>query len=316
MTPSRVGLTALIVLAMFTSACSSPAGPGSTQQSAASAAESAAAESTAAESTAPESAASESNSADDAGGATFTVEQANFQVRYRLDGSVVSSSAVGIDVPAGTRFSATADSNTGTTATAGQRIGTLSVPEPTGQDDGTVDASLRALVRSRVGPVVAPVAGAVTSSATSVRIATAGLDLAVPLKPLQELRYRGMRFTGTATVETVLGQRNVPCQAVWVEPVQQDEEGATAMVRCRLAPSVETAAGIPAVLTLTSSAIPDAVTVPVIYVGLDAAGKNYVARVRDGATFTHKPVVVGPTDGVRRVVISGLSAGDVLAPAE
>lgn len=247
----------------------------------------------------------------------LTVQPSVFEVAYRLDGIVASSSAVGIDVPPGTQFTPSVTS--GTEVAEGGRVGSLEVVETAdGTPGGTVEESQRTLAMARSGEVTAPVAGTVQVGGGAARVETAGLDVVVTLQPLQELRYRALALSGTATVETVLGQRQSACMAVWLEALptagEDPESAATSAVHCRLAPDVETAAGLPAVLTLTSSRQADVIAVPLIYIGLDATGHNYIARVREGSTVVDRTVVVGVTDGVRRLITEGLKAGDVLTP--
>jgi hypothetical protein len=255
----------------------------------------------------------------------FTVAASDFQIVYRLDAVVAQGDSVGVDVPSGTTIRPSVES--GQNIRAGDQIGEV-IPGPKGPDadGGTVVRSRQELIGNSLGPIRAPVSGAVEVSAESARIVGPGLDVVVGLKPLQELRYRGMRFEGVASVETVLGQRRVPCTAVWLAPREiadtAQEDGVdgggpgVTSVRCRLPDSVETAAGLPAALELTSQKLPGALVVPAIYVGLDRLGRNYVAHVRVGETYVERPVVVGPTDGVRRVVTSGISIGDRLVPIE
>jgi hypothetical protein len=236
-------------------------------------------------------------------------------VTYRLDGLVEAGDAVRVDVPDGTEFvSAIGESES--RVTAGQTLGALRLisTEPA---SGTVAESRSQLAASRVGDVIAPVSGVATFGPDAVAIKSAGLDVVVPLKPLQELRYRALRFSGTATVETVLGQRKSPCVAIWLQEMPgaaESEQEASSAVHCRLAANVETAAGLPAVLTLASTPEEGAIAVPLIYIGLDTTGTNYLARVREGPTTVDRPVVVGATDGVRRVITSGLEPGELLDP--
>lgn len=252
---------------------------------------------------------------------TWTVATSTFEVVYRLDGVVNASAAVGIDVPAGTRLRPAVP--TGNVVAKGDVLGSLRLQDASSGAPaaGTVAESRRRLVAARLATLVAPTSGRARLTASSARVDNQGLDVVVPLKPLQELRYRGLRLNGTATVETVLGQRQSDCVAVWIQPIAAaaaadsgSEPTASAAVHCRLAADLETAAGLPAVLTLASVRQSDVVAVPLIYIGLDKTGENYVARVRRGAAFVEQPVVVGSTDGVRRVITKGLAPGDVLAP--
>jgi hypothetical protein len=253
---------------------------------------------------------------------TFAVEKSVFQVTYRLDGSISTSLAVGVDVPTGTKFETTRKS--AALVKKEQLLGSLRAKSAAidSARDGTVAESQRQLVAARLRPITAPLSGLARLTPSSARVESPGLDVVVPLKPLQELRYRGMNLTGEATVETVLGQRDSACVAVWIEQTasaiksdsaEVDAAGSSA-VHCRLAADLETAAGLPAVLTLTSQRQTDIIAVPLIYIGLDKTGENYVARVRQGGSSVERPIVVGSTDGVRRVVTEGLAAGDVIVP--
>lgn len=145
-----------------------------------------------------------------------------------------------------------------------------------GGAEGTVAASRLGVLRGRTGEVVAPVAG-------------------------------------VADVETVVGQRKVECQAVWLSAKDDGEDaGAGSRVHCRLPDNAETVAGIPAVMTLASPKLTDVIAVPYLFVGLDAAGEDYVVNVVEGDSTVERPVVVGVTDGVRRVIHSGINPGDEL----
>jgi multidrug efflux pump subunit AcrA (membrane-fusion protein) len=249
----------------------------------------------------------------------FRVKKTRFQVTYRLDAATAEGSAIGIDVPFGTRLVPSVES--GQRVKPGQVLGRIELVGGLSDAEGTVEQS-RDLLRARsVGPVLAEVGGVARISGSAVWVESSGIDVVVGLKPLQELRYRGMAFSGSASVETVLGQQAVPCMAVWLsrsksDPDPEANSGAElASVHCRLGENVETAPGLSAVLVLASPAQNDVVTVPIIYIGLDAGGENYVARVRQGdGSYSERPVIVGATDGVRRVVLSGLEPGDVLAP--
>jgi hypothetical protein len=249
----------------------------------------------------------------------LAVQESVFEVTYRLDGVISKSTSVGIDIPSGTSFAPSGAS--GSEVKKGQSLGAL-VAERShadGTQEGTVARSQRALVATRLRSVPAPLSGRAMLSTASARVEQDGLDVVVPLKPLQELRYRGMNFSGQATVETVLGQRTSPCVAVWIDTAVTGPEpaeggaAASASVHCRLAADIETAAGLPAVLTLTSQRLDDVLAIPLIYIGLDQTGENYVVRAREGTAWVERRVVVGATDGVRRVVTSGLRPGDVVS---
>ena len=71
-------------------------------------------------------------------------------------------------------------------------------------------------------------------------------------------------------------------------------------------------AGAADVETLASPKLTDVIAVPYLFVGLDAAGEDYVVNVVEGDSTVERPVVVGVTDGVRRVIYSGINPGDEL----
>lgn len=247
----------------------------------------------------------------DASEDSLVLKPSQFQISYRLDAAVVSSTAVGFDVPAGMRLNWS--DGLASSVHAGAVVGRL-VADPRAAGSlgtGTVGKSRRAATAAREATVRAPVDGGVVRGGTP-GIAKQGLDLAADLSPLQVLRYESSAFTGEASVETTLGQQHVACVAVWITPGK--ESGGGARVHCRLPDSVETTAGIPGVLGLRTAAQRSALAIPVRYVGLDATGRDYVVQVSTGSSTRTQPVTVGATDGVRRVLTSGVAAGVVLVP--
>jgi hypothetical protein len=258
-------------------------------------------------------------------GESLLVEASRFQVVYRLEGTSESSTKVGIDIPQGLIFRPARAS--GSVVATSDQLGRRELP-PGLRAQLTKDAAKSSIAASRFralsqreGPATAAVPGVVTLSSTEVAIASAGIDAVAPLSPLQELRYRGFGFTAEASVETILGQRTVPCQAVWLGPRSAaaqpgDAGGGSRAVHCRLSADVETAAGLPVLVTLRSPVIPDAVVVPSRYIGLDSASASYVVTARVGGALLKRSVIVGPTDGVRRLIVSGVKPGTVLEPFE
>lgn len=255
---------------------------------------------------------------------TLTVKKRNLTVRYKLQGSSVASDHVGLPTPDNTRFDAGVQA--GGDVRSSMRIGRL-VP-----DSGTLAALRRAASTStvarsqltaltqRAGDVVAPVDGKFAASGSRRLIQSSGLDAVVPITPLQELRYRSFQFNGTVTLETVFGQRTARCVAVWLEAGvagaagQAEQQPGQGQLHCRIPADVESAAGLPLTVTLTARTLPGVLAIPAIYVGLDRDGKNYIVKARRGGEWTDIPVVVGPSDGVVRVIVSGITEADVLAP--
>jgi hypothetical protein len=162
------------------------------------------------------------------------------------------------------------------------------------------DARLTELSKSE-GPVLAPVPGRLRGPASQAQVTAPGIDVVVDLTPIQNLRYQSLLFAGEADIETVIGQRSVPCLAVWVE----DGSG----LHCRLPSYVETAPGLRAEVVLRSVKIEGATLVPNSYVGYDQDGDSYFVIVESPTGRERVPVTVGATDGVVRVITSGLSGG-------
>lgn len=253
------------------------------------------------------------------------VARRDFQIQYRLEGRTAPSERVGL--VSNQRLTLEPSVANGDTIAAGQLVGGASIdPDVLAELRGraevsNIDAGQLERLSGLEGDVVSPVAG--VFDAANASIVRAGIDVAVDLSPVQALRYESLRFTGKASVETIAGQREIACEAVWLEPAAPGDAdwgsgGSGRRLRCRLPAFVETAPGIPATLTLLSELLPDAVVVPNVFVGYDGASDTYYVNVwRDGtdAEPTRFDVTVGVTDGVVRVVTSELPVGAALAPA-
>lgn len=262
----------------------------------------------------------EASSGGPAGGSEiFTTTLSDFGVTYRLEGSLQDSVGVEVDVPPGLTF--TAREKEGASVREGQPLGSLELPSITQFDAGTVDQSRLTFLRSQTGTISAPVQGTLTTGNGIPAVSSRGIDAVVPLTPLQIIRYRGFKFSGTANIETVLGQRAVACSAVWLSSrgtslagsAPSDGGAAPAQsasaLHCRLPRGVETAAGLPATLELRSRSTPNSIAVPTIYIGLDPSGEDYFVITNSGGARKNIKVTVGATDGVRRLITSGVKAG-------
>lgn len=173
--------------------------------------------------------------------------------------------------------------------------------------------------------VRAPVSGLAERTESGLQIARHGTDLSVPLSPLQTLRYRSMPFSGNATVETILGQQQVPCIATWIVAAgagsKADNSESTAgadssELRCRLPEYIETAPGLRGQLTVQAVTIKKATLVPNLALSFDSKTHEWVVTIERNGRPERVVVTVGATDGVLRVV-EGVEAGtSLLIPSE
>lgn len=250
-----------------------------------------------------------------------TILRTDFQVTYRLEGLTADSSMIGLLTNPQLRLEPAVAVDS--TVVAGQSLGVATVdPQVIAQLDGAtnrtdLDRARLSQLEDMGGPVAAPADG-VFSEREGVPVLLAnGIDVVVNLTPIQYLRYRSFRFTGQAIVETVIGNRQVPCVAVWSEVAAAPSAQApsstdgtvSALLHCRLPRLVETAAGLRARLVLETQLVADAVVVVNTFIGYDAARDEYYLIVREGGTERRIPVVVGATDGVRRIITSEVPVG-------
>jgi len=243
------------------------------------------------------------------------VRRVDLRVRYVLDGVSRESSAVQVlPNPALAFVSAV---RAGTLVSAGEELGRSRIsPEirrflVAGAAVSSIDASELAQLRSLRGRLRAPIDGVLIMPGGVPAIRAPGIDVVVPLLPIQYLRYRSIPFSGRASIETIIGQRSMPCTAVWVQAVSGDPPYE---LHCRLPGYVETAAGLRARITLTSKVYRDVVVVPNIYVGYDRSTDGYYVTILEGGHQRRVPITVGITDGVVRVVTSDLPVGAPLVP--
>lgn len=248
---------------------------------------------------------------------TYRVESRDLTLVFRLDGSSRASSRVSLGIPSNAVVEDAP--SVPRLVQRGQIIGQV-VPDERivaglsglAPSSSVAQSQLHAL-NARRFRLVSPATGRLDRDASGYFIRSVGLDAVVLLSPLQVLRYGGFTFRGTLTVETIFGQRTARCAALWIEPASASSSQAT--LHCRIPADVETAAGLPLTVTLTAAPMKSVIAVPAIYVGLDARGLNYIVRVHTRTTDETRTIVVGPSDGVVRVVVRGLSAGEVLIPA-
>ncbi len=248
---------------------------------------------------------------------SVSVSRRDFQIRYRLEGATADSSAVGL--VSHPKLQLVPSLKDGDSVAKGAVVGTLRIDPQIRADLEAASSSSRiekdrlAALSGLEGTVRAPVSG--TFSAGPASIDLAGIDVVVDLTPIQALRYSSLTFSGRATVETVTGQREVPCAAVWIAQVAGTTDAtstasaSTTRLHCRLPEYIETAAGLPATVALTSQKLANAIVVPNVYVGYDAATDGYVVTLDQSGATTTVPVEVGVTDGVVRVISTDLPIG-------
>ena len=187
-----------------------------------------------------------------------------------------------------------------------------------GAENSSIDRSRLEQLFALEGPLTAPVGGVLAVEDDLPVVRSPGINVVVDLTPLQELRYQSIAFTGRAVIETVIGERNVPCLAVWVkkteilEPDPFSPRGASEL-HCRIPSHIETAPGLRAQVRLASQLVEDAVVVPNIYIGYDETTDGYYLNIFDDGATSRLPVVVGVTDGVVRVITTPVLIGAELA---
>jgi len=247
-----------------------------------------------------------------------TVLQRDFALDYRLDATTADGVPITLDGPRGTRVVPTVKD--GTPVEAGDQVARVEVDRAyraelaAAAGTSRIDAAALDALEEAAGVLRAPVAGVVDHACGHLTLAATGTDVVTPLSGLQDLRLRALDIRADATVETVVGQRDVACAHVWVVPDLDGDDESTATLRCRLPRTAETAPGLRAGLAVTSEVIADATLVPNAYVGSDHSG--YVVTVVDGGTEREIPVDVGPSDGVVRVIRTPLPVGaELVLPA-
>lgn len=241
------------------------------------------------------------------------VRRTDLRVRFVLEGVSAESAAVHVlSNPALTFVPAV---RVGARVSAGDAIGRSRIAPDVlrtleaSASSSSIDASELAQLRNLQGRVLAPVEGTLTLEDDRPAVRATGIDVVAPLLPIQYLRYRSIPFSGRASIETIIGQRSVPCAALWVE-VSGGE--APYELHCRIPRYVETAAGLRATITLTSKVYRDVVVVPNLYVAYDRRRDGYSVTILEDGAERRVPITVGITDGVVRVVTSELPVGATL----
>lgn len=255
-----------------------------------------------------------------------TVVRRDFQIRLSFDAQTSAGSTVVLSphpglsavVPAWQRM-----------AEPGERIGELRlapavVAAAKASPGAATDAQVE-LLRAQTGRLSTPVVGPIRHpEGSGPVIDSPGIDLVATLSGLQDLRFRSAAFTGTATVETVLGQRTIPCAWLWLAAPAASggsagdagDQAPGTQLRCRLPASAETAPGLRARLTIASAPVRHAIVVPNRYLQYSLKADSYTVSVRRGGAVKQVEIAVGATDGVARVITSKLRVGAELVLPE
>lgn len=253
-----------------------------------------------------------------AGLSETTIERRDFQIAYRLDGVSARSDAIRLMSNRNLVFQPSVPLDSA--VSKGQEVGRAAIA-PDVRESLEAGAVASAIDRSRLdqllaleGPLLAPAGGVLAMEDGFPAVRTPGINAIVDLTPLQDLRYQSIAFTGRAVIETVIGERNVSCLAVWVkktevlEPDPFSPRGSSEL-HCRLPNHIETAPGLRAQVRLSSRPVENAVVVPNIYIGYDETADGYYLNIADNGTVSRTTVTVGVTDGVVRVITSPLPVG-------
>ena len=197
---------------------------------------------------------------------------------------------------------------------AGAVLGRFSVVKPLtdaarGTGVGTVVTSQVRQLSERAGPVSAPVDGAFSYGGDRLVLRRRLMVVGAPVTSTQMLRFATGTVSATATFPSALGERTSTCLALaMIAPAKAEDRGQAV---CALPDFSGTVTNLSASVRLTNSSTAPVVSVPEIYLRQDGDRKNViVTRVRPDGGSEQVPVVVGLGDGVRRVILTGLSAGD------
>ena len=249
-------------------------------------------------------------------GGEVTITRTVFQIVYKLQGVSATSATVGL--MSNRQLSFVPELPADSTVAPGQIVGAADVDPDVeaaleaGAATSSIDESRLGQLQSLKGPIVTPVGGVLELNGGVPVVRSPGIDVVVGLTPIQDLRYQSLQFTGRATIETVVGQREAACEAVWVQQSESESTDQLSELHCRLPDYIETAPGLRARVVLESQRFEDTVVVPNIYIGYDAATDGYFIRVLDNGHELTIPVVVGVTDGVVRVITSDVPVGATL----
>lgn len=186
-------------------------------------------------------------------------------------------------------------------------------------------------INARERTVTSPTEGTIQRGLDTVAVVPVGLVVVAQLTPVQALRLLGVELTAVSMVETPSGRSNQACvsfgtgvgvggeasageapapeTSTEVDSVGGDAtEYSAYAATCQLAPGAPTVAGLPAKLRVEAPTIKNAVVVPESAIRYrDDTGTAYVEV--NGDKPREVDVVLGPSNGLRRVVTSGIEEG-------
>lgn len=244
------------------------------------------------------------------------VRRDDFQISLILEGVVTQGEAIPIVTERGLVVTGVKD---GLAVEEGDAVGKVVVdPELakrlTSSGTGPDRARLEGL-RDREGQARAAVSGILSvGDPGEAVVQSPGLQVEVPLSPVQSLRLGSLAVEGSARVETVAGQREFACDAMWTVTNAGTADGdqpsdIAASLVCRLPPHAETAENLAATLHVQSEPLQDVLVVPNVFVTYDTDADEYSVTLNEGGEDRTIQIDVGPTDGVVRVVNSDLPEG-------
>ncbi|MBW3086815.1 hypothetical protein KEM60_03044 [Austwickia sp. TVS 96-490-7B] len=182
-----------------------------------------------------------------------------------------------------------------------------------GAHPGTVLLSQVRQLTDRAGVITAPIEGDFSYTAQALTVRHRYTAVTGSLTATQVLRLSAGEVTAEATYPSALGQRTVSCRALSITAPSSPD--AKPEATCVLPEVTGTVANLAASLRISSRTSAPVLSVPEIYLRQDPRGEDVTLTTvgKDGASRP-VPVVVGVGDGVRRVILSGIAAGDRLVP--
>lgn len=175
-------------------------------------------------------------------------------------------------------------------------------------------------LEARRRPIVAAASGTLRRTSDGVvAVQPPGLAAAAGLTPVQALRLSAGYEEAAVAIRLLHGEVDVACprptfvSTSSASALGDGPAGAGTLVRCLLPDDLPAVPGLPVRITVTVADVPEAVLVPATAVRLlSPVGDDADVVTTDRTGQRVVRVRVGPSDGVRTVVTSGLTVGDVV----